>query len=186
MHAGRAIGALWAILIIYWVVSAFGNKKTKIRQGRGSRLAYVGGMALAVFIISSQKGVNVPLFPVNALTKSAAILLCAAGVGIAIWARSILGKNWSGFVSVKEGHELIQRGPYQFVRHPIYTGIILAYAGTVLALIPTARGLLIEMVLILAFTIKSRHEEHLMAGEFGAQYAEYKQRVKGTLIPYLF
>ncbi len=99
-------------------------------------------------------------------------------VFIAIWARRILEKT-GRFVSVKEDHELIQRGPYRLVRHPIYTGIILAYAGTVLALIPTPRGLLIELVLILAFYIKSRHEERVMAGEFGEQYAAYKQRVKG-------
>ncbi len=103
----------------------------------------------------------------NALTKSAGILLCAAGVGIAIWARRILGKNWSGFVSVKEDHELIQRGPYQCVRHPIYTGIIMAYAGSILALSPTVRGILIELVLVIAFYIKSRHEERVMAGSLG-------------------
>jgi protein-S-isoprenylcysteine O-methyltransferase Ste14 len=55
----------------------------------------------------------------------AGVVVCAAGAGVAIRARRILGRNWSGFVMIKQDHELIQRGPYRFVRHPIYTGIIL-------------------------------------------------------------
>jgi protein-S-isoprenylcysteine O-methyltransferase Ste14 len=185
MHAGRVIHILWAILITYWIISAFGNKRTKTRQGRGSRLAYVLGVAGAVYLISLRPGLDVWLLPVNAFTRAAGVLICAAGVAIAIWARNILGKNWSGFVMIKQDHELIERGPYRFVRHPIYTGIILAIVGTVIALVPTAKGFLYALVLALAFYIKSRHEEHVLAGEFGEKYAGYKQRVGAALVPFV-
>ena len=86
---------------------------------------------------------------------------------------------------IKQNHELIQAGPYRFVRHPIYTGLILALTGTVLALNPTGRGFLLNLSWILAFYVKSRQEEHFLTREFGEQYVEYKHRVSAALIPFL-
>lgn len=121
----RVIESLWGILIAYWVLSAFGNKGTKVRQSRRSRLAYVAGLAAAWYWVASRRGLDVLVLPWGVPMQWAGVVVCAAGAGVAIRARRILGRNWSGFVMIKQDHELIQRGPYRFVRHPIYTGIIL-------------------------------------------------------------
>jgi protein-S-isoprenylcysteine O-methyltransferase Ste14 len=180
------IRTIWAILILYWTVSAFGNKKPKIRQDRGSRVAYVLVLLVASFFISSQKGLRHPLFHASGLSQATGVLVCAAGAAVAIRARRILGRNWSGLVTIKQDHELIQSGPYRYVRHPIYTGLILAITGTMFALNPTVEGLLIALLWTVAFYVKSRHEEHVLTREFGDQYATYKSRVKAALIPRLF
>jgi len=179
------IGAMWDILVVYWVILAFGNKRTKVRQGRLSRLAYVILLFLPVYFVISAKSLHILLFPINALTQSIGVLICAAGLAFAIWSRHTLGRNWSGFVVIKQDHELIQSGPYEFVRNPLYSGLILGMAGTVLALFPTAEGLILLLVWIIAFYVKSRHEERVLVQEFGEQYAAYKQRVPAALIPFV-
>ena len=113
------------------------------------------------------------------------MVLCAGGVAFAIWARTILGGNWSGIATVKENHELICRGPYKIVRHPIYTGLVLAYLGTSMALWPTASGALLLAALIAALWIKSQQEEKLMEGQFPEAYAAYRQRVRSGIIPFV-
>jgi protein-S-isoprenylcysteine O-methyltransferase Ste14 len=183
--AARIIGYLWATTTIYWIVRAFGNKRTKARRNRLLRILTFLLLWATFVAIQSHKGLNVPLFPLSDATRLCGVVLCAAGLALAVWARYILGRNWSGFVVVKEDHELIQRGPYTAVRHPLYTGLILALIGTDLALFPTARGLVLIAVWIIAFYIKARSEERILTQEFGEQYARYKQQVKAALIPYL-
>lgn len=140
----------------------------------------------ATFVaIQSGKGLDVRLVPVSGATEALGVLLCAAGLALAIWARSILGRNWSGFVVIKEDHELIQSGPYKVVRHPLYTGLILALIGTDLALLPTERGAALVLVWLIAFYIKARAEERILIQEFGEQYSRYKKRVTAALIPFL-
>jgi protein-S-isoprenylcysteine O-methyltransferase Ste14 len=183
--AGHIIKSLWLILIIYWFISGFGNKKPKISQrGPWRLLFYIILIAATAYLLSPRRS-HLPLFSVNAITQSIGILLCAAGVAFAIWARRTLGRNWSGMVMIKQDHELIQRGPYAVVRHPIYTGLILASAGSVLALIPTAAGFLAVLAWALAYYLKARYEERVLTGEFGEQYVEYKKRVRAALIPFV-
>ena len=103
------------------------------------------------------------------------------GFGFAVWARIVLGRNWSGIVTVKEDHTLITRGPYEWVRHPIYTGILLALLGTAVTL-GTVLNLVEVPVVALAFWLKMRPEERFMLETFGEQYAVYRRQVK-ALIP---
>jgi protein-S-isoprenylcysteine O-methyltransferase Ste14 len=100
-----------------------------------------------------------------------------------MWARHYLGTNWSATVSVKKNHELITSGPYQFVRHPIYTGLIIAFIGTAMAQ-GELRSLLAPLIVIAAFRRKWLHEERWMLETFGEQYIAYKIRVP-ALIPFL-
>jgi protein-S-isoprenylcysteine O-methyltransferase Ste14 len=93
------------------------------------------------------------------------IAITAAGLLFAIWARAYLGGNWSGTVTVKVGHQLIRTGPYRWVRHPIYSGMILAMIGTALSL-GQLRGLTAVVLLWIGFTIKSRIEERFMTATF--------------------
>lgn len=110
--------------------------------------------------------------------------LTIAGLAFAVWARAFLGKNWSAAVTVKQDHELIRHGPYSLVRHPIYTGILLALLGTSVTF-GTIRGLLAFLVAGLALWLKSRREEFFMVDQFGAEYVAYRSKVK-ALIPFVW
>jgi protein-S-isoprenylcysteine O-methyltransferase Ste14 len=114
----------------------------------------------------------------------AGLTLEMAGAVFAVWARLALGGNWSGRPSLMAGHELITSGPYAVARHPIYTGLILAVAGTALA-IGEWRCLLSVFVIFLAFLMKIDEEERLMMQAFPETYPGYRQRVK-ALIPGVF
>ncbi len=100
-------------------------------------------------------------------------------------ARVILGTNWSGIVTLKENHELIQSGPYRFVRHPIYSGILLGIFGSIFALNPFSGGLVVMAVAIFTLRIKSLLEERIMLRTFPDQYPGYMKRVR-ALIPYVW
>jgi protein-S-isoprenylcysteine O-methyltransferase Ste14 len=101
----------------------------------------------------------------------------------AIWARLILGRNWSGVITLKERHELIERGPYRVVRHPIYTGILAMIAGTAIAL-GYFGGFVGSLLVFVSFWVKLKREEDLMLKHFPAEYAAYQRRVK-RIIPFL-
>ena len=182
--ATHIIGLLWAATVLYWVVRAFGNKRARVR-GRAQG-AYVLLLVVVAMVITRQRELRVHLFAVNSATEILGILICTAGLGLAFWARIILGRNWSGLVVIKEGHELIQSGPYQYVRHPLYTGLIVGMLGTVIALSPTGTACALLVAWVVAFSIKSRSEERAMTQEFGEQYAEYRKRVRWAILPFVF
>jgi protein-S-isoprenylcysteine O-methyltransferase len=100
------------------------------------------------------------------------------------WARLFLGGNWSSNVTLKQNHTLVQSGPYRIVRHPIYTGLLVALLGTAIAL-GELRCFLGVLLAAIAWKIKSVGEETLMVQQFGDQYARYREQVKG-LVPYLW
>jgi protein-S-isoprenylcysteine O-methyltransferase Ste14 len=109
--------------------------------------------------------------------------LTLGGLLFAISARLYLGKNWSGLVQVKQDHELIRTGPYHFVRHPIYSGIILALIGTAICR-RNVWGFAGVVLVCLGLWLKSRLEERFMVATFGAQYEDYR-RTTGALLPRL-
>src|SRR5262252_7500697 len=109
--------------------------------------------------------------------------LAVAGVAFAIWARWHLGENWSGTVTLKEGHELVRSGPYHYIRHPIYTGMLLAFAGTVLTLCEY-RGLISLAITIVSFYYKAKKEERFLAEEFGDSFREHRRQT-GMFLPSL-
>lgn len=111
------------------------------------------------------------------------LALLYLGFALTFWARVTLGGNWSGRITLKQDHELITTGPYRFVRHPIYTGLILALLGTAVV----EENLLLVFVLIAVawgFVIKARIEESYMLGNFGTRYEDYRTRT-GLLLPRL-
>jgi protein-S-isoprenylcysteine O-methyltransferase Ste14 len=112
--------------------------------------------------------------------------LCLAGAALAIWACYLLGPNWSGTVQLKRDHELIQRGPYRVVRHPIYTGLLFLFLGNALE-VGDWRGLLAVAIVFASFWRKLRLEERWLAEHFGEPYREYQGRtralVPGLLLP---
>ena len=101
----------------------------------------------------------------------------------AIWARNVLGRNWSGIVTLKQDHELIRTGPYRYVRHPIYTGLLIAFAGSAIAR-GEWRGLLALAIAFVALWRKLKLEEQWMIETFGDAYRRYRDEVR-ALIPFV-
>jgi protein-S-isoprenylcysteine O-methyltransferase Ste14 len=122
--------------------------------------------------------------PAGLGAQLAGSVLALAGVGLAIWARLMLGRNWSSVVMIRQDHQLIRCGPYALVRHPIYAGMLLALLGTAVAL-GEIRGLLAVAIAFVAWLFKSRLEERWLTEHFGEEYEQYRREVK-ALIPYVF
>ncbi len=185
IDSGHIIRGLWILFALYWLISAFKRKKTKQRESPLQRLVYVFPLVAAFYLLSRPEAhyswLGTRFVPDAAAVQWIAVLLTAAGVGIAIWARWHLGANWSGVVTLKEGHELIRTGPYRSIRHPIYTGILLALLGTAVAL-GEVRGLVAVGVAWLSFYIKANREESFLAQEFGPRFAEHQQHT-GMFLP---
>jgi len=181
------IDGAWIAVGIVWLVGAARTKRTAQAQTFGSRLMHLS-LAGAAFVLLFNPSLAVgPLawrfVPDSAAIAYAGLALTIAGTGFAIWARAFLGRNWSAIVTIKQDHQMIQSGPYAVVRHPIYSGFLLALFGTALAL-GEVRGLLGFGLALLSWWFKSRLEENFMQQRFGGEYAAYKRRVK-ALIPFV-
>ena len=181
------IRVCWIIFVAVWLLAATSAKRTIYRESSGERARYWILLVIAYLLVFRS---NVLPSPFDWLavphTKSSAWIgafLCASGLVFAIWARAILGGNWSGVITLKEGHELIERGPYRIARHPIYTGILAMFAGTAVA-IGYFGGFIGLLLLFVSFWVKLKREEDLMLKHFPAKYAAYQRRVK-RIIPFL-
>jgi len=177
---------LWLILVAYWVITAFGNKKTVQRYKPGQRLLAFAAMVIVYWALFSDSNnwLMQRILPDSELIGPLSTVLCAAGVAFAIWARHTLGRNWNANPAIKEGHELIVNGPYRFVRHPIYTGMLLALFGSMVVGDARVRGLLFFAFIAIGLHFKSRIEEGLMMQTFPDTYPEYRRRTK-AIIPFI-
>jgi protein-S-isoprenylcysteine O-methyltransferase Ste14 len=180
-------GCIWATWLAIWIAWAFQSKKTQQRESLGSRLAYILPAWAAGYLVFNARRMpgwwHSQIVPYRPWIGVAGVAITALGFAFTIWARAILGGNWSSSVTIKVAHELIRTGPYRWVRHPIYTGMIVATAGTVLAG-DQVRGIAAVVLLWLSFTIKRLKEEQFMRQTFGPQYAEYS-RTTGAIFPFL-
>ena len=177
---------LWLAWVLYWVVSAFSAKTTQRRESLGSRLSHVVplliGVALIVWPRVPWDWLSLRLLPPGPLELALGIVLLALGLAFTVWARVYLGRNWSGMVTLKQGHELIRSGPYAYVRHPIYTGLLLALLGSAVAC-GELRALIGWCVVAGAFLRKLRIEERFMREIFPGQYQSYCAEVP-ALVPF--
>ena len=173
---GNIISILWLVWLIYWMVSALVVKNTQQRESSSSRIAHwlpvlVGAWLLAAPLVPFGF-LSSPRLPYLPLRFQIAVLLVATGLAFSCWARIHIGRNWSGSVTIKEGHELIRTGPYAYVRHPIYTGLLVAMAGSALA-VGEPRAVLGWVLVLYAFVRKLRIEEGFMRQQFGERYEAY-------------
>jgi protein-S-isoprenylcysteine O-methyltransferase Ste14 len=185
------IPALWAAWTLYWGLASFGNKAVRRREPLVSRLGHAVPLTVAALLFVPWHGTPPPMLawlyandlPATRADYWTGVALVALGLGFSIWARRRLAGNWSGTVTLKENHELIRSGPYRFVRHPIYSGLLLAFIGSAVA---TAewRGVLAVLVVLYAFLRKIRLEERWMVETFGARYTTYRAEVR-ALVPFL-
>lgn len=180
-------GYAWIVFLIYWIISAWKLKATKRRESPAQRLGHLLPLVVAYFLLfNSFAGFGwlaIRLVPFSTPAGATGLALTVAGVALAIWSRWHLGANWSGTVTLKAGHELIRTGPYRFIRHPIYTGMLLATVGTALAL-DELRGLLSCGIVLGAFYFKARREETFLAQEFGPRFTEHARHT-GMFLPRL-
>jgi protein-S-isoprenylcysteine O-methyltransferase Ste14 len=178
---------IWPIFWIYWVIAAFGSKRNI-----GSALIRFSGFRLIIFVVVIVV-FHFSLLPDsslgnNHLTNNTGIIvdigfvLFLAGLLLALWARLYLGKNWGMPMTKKQSPELVTSGPYRFIRHPIYTGVLCAILGTALA---TNLDWLAVLVLVGAYFIYSATvEERNMTEEFPKAYPDYKKKTK-MLLPFI-
>lgn len=179
----QSIGLLWLGWGAVWLVSAPFAAPTAQRPGivafLSDRLLLWGG-ALLLFVHGSGALFHV-VVRAGAWASPLEIAPVVAGLGVAVWARLRLGRNWSGVPALKEGHSLVRAGPYALVRHPIYTGLLLALAGTTLA-VGTPAALAGLAVMAGGIALRIRREETLMIWQFGDAYLAYRAEVP-ALIP---
>jgi len=186
MNYGKINTALWICWLLYWIASARGNKKTIQGSKPGLRLLALGLVfGFAVFLYRQHSArLDMRILPDTRQMQQLGTACCAAGILFSLWARRILGTNWSANPTIKENHELITSGPYEFVRHPIYTGILLALFGSLVLANGHLRDLIIYIFAAGLLWLKLKVEEGLMMKTFPDSYPDYKRRTK-ALIPFI-
>lgn len=187
-HVHAAITLLWLTLVAVWLVTAMRLKPSQHSmpwRGRSWQMLALGCAAVLLFSDMPRLSLlEARYLPPEAALVATGIALTAIGIAFAIGARLYLGRNWSAAPAIRQDHELVSRGPYRLVRHPIYTGMLVASIGTAIAF-AQVRDLIAVPILLLAFWLKARFEERLLLSEFGESYITYRRTVRGAIIPYL-
>jgi protein-S-isoprenylcysteine O-methyltransferase Ste14 len=181
------ISTCWGVFVVVWLLAAIFTKRTVYHQSGSERLRYLIPIVLGWFLVFRgyrlPSPFNIRIIPETGAILVAAAVLCLCGLALCLWARAILGRNWSGTITLKEDHELIVRGPYRLVRHPIYTGLLAMLLATAMEYGHVA-GMIGLLLSFLSFWIKSSAEEEIMVKQFPDQYPAYSERVK-RIIPFI-
>ena len=174
-----AIG--WAAFWIYWLVAAFSTTRSRIPWRRELQIRAV--LLIVVILLVRLGAFRNHGLRTDLWRASAGLILFAAGLGLAIWARVHLGRNWGGPMTQKDDPHLVTSGPYRWVRHPIYTGLLTAGAGTALALDWTwlLAVVLATVYFVYAATVEDRH----LNQQFPDAYPRYMHSTR-MLIPFIF
>jgi protein-S-isoprenylcysteine O-methyltransferase Ste14 len=182
--AAELIAICWVVWVLTWIVTAIVFRPTSAdarprgrMRGRSPRLIITIGLLIAV----STRHAGALTFPDG--VRAVGVALCAAGVAVAIWARLCLGRNWGMPMSLRGRPALVRRGPYRYVRHPIYSGVLLMIVGTALASGPA--WLVAAAGAAAYFVISLRVEEADMARAFPDDYPRYAARTK-RLVPFVY
>ncbi|MBW4093570.1 MAG: isoprenylcysteine carboxylmethyltransferase family protein [Proteobacteria bacterium] len=188
--ADRLIFAFWFVLVVYWLVMAVGAKRTVgARFGwrqNGPRVAIIVLILLALRLPVFGRAEPSGWLPAGSARVVAGLVgvgLCALGVGLAVWARACLGRNWGMPMTRKADPGLVTAGPYVYARHPIYGGLLLAMLGSAIG-----QNLFWTVPLVLYaayFLYSARREETLMTEQFPGRYPDYMQRTT-MFLPFLF
>jgi len=181
----KLLGVVWLGFGIYWAVSARQSGAAETTEANRFRALRLGILVTTfVLLLAPWMGfsfLNTRAYPDSFAVRWVGVVLTIAGIALAISARRHLGKNWSDKVELKVDHQLIRNGPYAYLRHPIYSGVLLGVAGTALA-IGMVRGGVAFCLLLSSYAIKARKEEAVLAGKFGDEFREH-QRTTGFLLP---
>jgi len=181
------IPALWLAWGAFWMVAAINTKPTRWREPIGSLALHIIPLLLCAALLTQPRWLP-PILTARVLPAGQPLfilseLFVAVGLALSVWARVHLGRNWSGTVTVKEHHALVRTGPYSLIRHPIYTGLLLALIGTAMA-IGEWRGVLGIGCALVGFLWKIRVEESRMRLTF-PEYERYRKNT-AALFPLIY
>lgn len=177
--------SLWLFFALYFTVryrSVQAKRSNPVAILSWERLCLLVSVPLLFFPLTHISILRIQLHHSYALAVTGFVLV-VLGLAFAAWARDLLGRNWSSQVIVQDGHQLVTAGPYAYVRHPLYTGILTAVAGTALIVDDLAALLALGLAAV-SFSLKAHREEELLQTEFGAVYSDYRAHT-GALLPRL-
>ena len=181
------IAALWLAWILFWAATALDTKPTRWREPIGSQALHIIPLLFCVALLTQTRWLPPILLarvvPAGPSPEILGGLFVLAGLALTVWARVCLGRNWSGTVTVKQDHALVRTGPYALIRHPIYTGLLLALTGTTIA-IGECRGVLGVVCALAGFLWKIRVEESRMRQTF-PEYERYRRQT-AALLPLIY
>lgn len=187
MLARGILYGLWLIWAVLWWIGARNLKPVAREESVASRLGHLVPLGIAALLCAIP---HLPdgfleghFVPVSWTVYWTGAGLTAGGIAFALWARALLGGNWSGTVTVKTGHELVRAGPYAKIRHPIYTGLLAAFLGTTLC-VGQWRAAIAFALIFVALLRKLRLEERWLTETFGDAYDSYRKE-SWALVPYL-
>jgi protein-S-isoprenylcysteine O-methyltransferase Ste14 len=182
------VGGAWTALAAYWLGEGVRAKRAETQESWSERLAHVLMMGAAFYLVAFYDArlgkLNWRFMAERRWVTDLGVTLTFAGVAFAMWARQHIGKYWSARVSIVSEHKLIRTGPYARLRHPIYTGILTALAGTALV-VGQYRALVGLGISLLGFAMKAKKEEAYLAARFGREFGEHRRRT-GFLLPKIF
>jgi len=173
----------WLVFIVYWVVSSLQAKRTITGPFWNSWWIRILVLVIVVVAASSTRFQIISMYKPTEFVGWLGIILVAGGIALVIWARMHLASNWGMPMSVKENPELVTSGPYTYIRHPIYTGVLIGMFGNMLIFGPI--WLVIFFFAGAYFVYSATQEEKIMQKEFPDQYPSYRARSK-MLIPFIF
>lgn len=170
----------WAVFWVYWLVAAFGMKRGRVSWSREARIRVV--IVALVILLSRLGAFRNHSGHHDPWEAAVGLVLFALGLGFAVWARLHIGRNWGTPMMQKAEPELVTSGPYRFVRHPIYSGILLAGIGTAFAL--SWWWLAAVGLAGVYFVYSATVEERYMTEQFPDAYPAYRRSTK-MLVPFL-
>lgn len=179
------IAVVWVAVLVYWLVAASAVKASRPNGRRWTMFLGVRIVVIAavLILVRSRVGEGHLNATVDPWLQGIGLVIFLAGTAMAVWARAILGRNWGQPMSQRIEPELVTGGPYRYVRHPIYSGLLLAMIGTTIAV---SLYWLVALVILGAYFVYSATvEERLMEAEFPDAYPEYRRRTK-MLMPFVF
>ena len=177
------IGWAWALWLLSWMLASVWTRTTTARAGTAEIPHLILTIAGAYLLFPTNRLRFGPHWPVADSVVWAMFALILVGIAFAWWARLTLGTLWSGSVTRKEDHRVVESGPYALVRHPIYTGLLLSVFATAVARGETS-GFVGAALIAAGFWTKARLEESFLSKDLGSAYADYRRRVK-MLVPFI-
>lgn len=185
------VSYIWSLFWIYWILAAIRTRSNVKKESSGQRsIQRVVHLVFVIisYIITFFQFKNIffwnRIIPHYEYVEYIGIVILVLSLLFAIWARIVLGRNWSGAIQKVEGQRLVRSGPYKYIRNPIYTGIVCGFFGTFITF-----GLLASFIafciILLIYIMKISREQKFLITEFGEEYKKYIKE-SWALIPYIF